>query len=67
MPTTEQFIALSERNVRVINAMTHAMEAMQLVDLAAVEVEGTSWKLNFSSQIAELKEALYLMGHDVSH
>lgn len=64
MLTTEQFIALSLRNVTVIRAIARAMEAMQVVDLAAVEIEGTRGKLNFSREIAELKEALDLMGQD---
>lgn len=66
MTSAEQSIAQSERNVRVINAMKHAMVAMQLIELAEVKVEGAHWKLNFSSQILGLKEALYLMGQETN-
>lgn len=66
MPIKEQFIELSVRNVRVIEAVAQAMQAMQLINLAEVEVEGTRGKLNLSREIAGLKEALHLMGADLS-
>lgn len=67
MPSAEQFIALSVRNVKVIEAMEKALEAMTRVDLAAVEVsEGARFKLHFTREIAGLKEALYLMEQDNS-
>lgn len=65
MSSAEQFIALSVRNVRVLESIKQALEAMTLVDLAAVEVsDGARFKLHFTREIAGLKEALYLMGHD---
>lgn len=67
MPYTEQFIALTMRNVKVSNAILRALEAMQAVNQASVEVtEGTRYKLNFSREIEGLKEALYLVGQDMN-
>lgn len=65
MPITEQFIALSVRNIRVINAMTQAIEAMQAIDLSSEVGAGEYGRCNLAREIAGLKEALYLMGDDL--
>lgn len=67
MHTIERFIAAAERDVKVVKAMAEALDAMTLVDLAAVELaEGARYKLTFTRQIAGLREALYLMGEDTN-
>lgn len=63
MRTGQEFVAVAERDAKVIKAMTQAREAMSLVALAAVEVQGVNARLNFLREIMNLTEALRLMGH----
>lgn len=63
MLTTEQFIAVAERDVKVLQFMLQALGTMTLLHLARVEVEGAQGKLNFTREIAGLTEAINLMGH----
>lgn len=62
MHRTEQFIANAERDVKIIDAMRQALFAMELVDLAIVEMDGARWRLNFSCEIRQLAETLRMMG-----
>lgn len=62
MHRTEQFIASAERDVKIIEAMRQALFAMELVDLAIVEMDGARWRLDFSCEIERLAEMLRMMG-----
>lgn len=62
MHRTEQFIVNAERDVKIIEAMRRAMYAMELVNLAIVEMDEARWRLNFSFEIQQLAEALHLIG-----
>lgn len=64
MLTAEQFIAVAERDVKVMQAMLQALGTMTVLHLAAVEVEGTRAKLNFVREMDGLTEAINLMAHN---
>lgn len=64
MLTAEQFIAVAERDVKVMQAMLQALGTMTLLHLAAVEVAGTRGKLNFAREMDGLTEAINLMAHN---
>lgn len=62
MQKADKFIAGVVRDVKVIEAISQTLFALELVHLAEVEVEGTDDVLDFSCDIDGLKRALRLMG-----
>lgn len=58
----DDFVARSARDAVVAAAMMDALHALQLIQLAEVEVGGQAGMLDFSIEIEKLKAALHLVG-----
>ena len=62
MNTTEQFIAVVERDVKIIEELHQTLFVLELVNLAPVRLRGTNLQLNFTREIRRLKHVLRVMG-----
>ena len=60
------YIAQAERDAKVIEALHVARYALVTHDSLTVRCEGGEWEMDFSGQIAQLTEAMELMGVDMS-
>jgi hypothetical protein len=62
MNKTEQFIAIVERDAKVIEEIRQTLFVLELVDLASVRVNGTSMRLSFAREINRMNNILRMMG-----
>lgn len=62
----KQFVEEAVRNSTVVDALNSAIYAMVLTHGFTVKLDGVSGKLNFQREITKLRNALCILGADVS-
>ena len=62
MQKSEEFAAGVTHDVRVIEASTETLFALEIIHLAGMTIDGEEDVLDFSCEIIKLKEALRLAG-----
>lgn len=61
MHKKELFIRYAERDVKVIEAISQTLSVLELLNSAALEAQGTKYRLDFTAEITRLRGALRIM------
>ena len=62
MQKTELFIARVERDVRIIQAITKTLAVLELIQSVASQSQEPKYRLNLTSEISRLRDALRMLG-----
>jgi hypothetical protein len=64
LPKRKLPISFVERDLKVIDAISQTLYVLELLNSAAVETQGTKYRLDFTAEIDRLRFALRIMRSD---
>lgn len=61
---SKDYLALTERDAKIVDALSQALSVMRLINGSTVELLGSNRPLRLENQMLRLHEALLLIGVD---